>query len=38
MNNMFAMGYISYSQIIVQDGAPQWCERWFINHELIPII
>ena len=20
-----------------QDGAPQWCECWFINHEIIPM-
>ena len=23
-------------QNMVQDGAPQRCERWFINHEITP--
>ena len=27
----------SICSIFIQDGPPQWCERWFINHEIIPI-
>ena len=28
---------ITNNKDILQGGAPQWCERWFISHELISI-
>ena len=27
---------IKYEDVRVQDGAPQRCERWFINREITP--
>ena len=37
MNPGLAMKNKVFWLNLEQDEAPQWCERWFINHEIAPM-